>query len=217
MDLKNAVAVCLISLFSATLVVLIARSLDSQAASRLEPQLARIVEELQAIRKQGGIAASPGNASNTEAVADGLAVYYFHSNTRCPTCQSIESQARDAVQRDFASQLSNGEITWKILNYEQPSNASFAEKFEIQMPVVVLARMKAGKVEEWRRLDEVWGLVGEKPAFAKYVRDEITHMLATGKKTTAVPSSTGGKATASQAVAPKTPAAKEPRDLPVPE
>ena len=55
MDLKNAVAVCLISLFSATLVVLIARSLDSQAASRLEPQLARIVEELEAIRSSGGI------------------------------------------------------------------------------------------------------------------------------------------------------------------
>jgi len=57
MELKNAVAVCLISLFSATLVVLIARSFDSQAAAHLEPQLERIVAELQAIRKQGGIAA----------------------------------------------------------------------------------------------------------------------------------------------------------------
>ena len=47
MELKNAVAVCLISLFSATLVVLIARSFDSQAASQLQPQLASIVEELQ--------------------------------------------------------------------------------------------------------------------------------------------------------------------------
>ncbi len=110
MDLKNAVAVCLISLFSATLVVLIARSLDSQAASRLEPQLASIVEELQAIRKQGGIAASPGTASSTETAADGLVVYYFHSNTRCPTCQSIESQAKDTVQTDFASQLTSGAI-----------------------------------------------------------------------------------------------------------
>ena len=44
MELKNAVAVCLISLVSATLVVLIARSLDNQAASRLEPQLAQIAE-----------------------------------------------------------------------------------------------------------------------------------------------------------------------------
>ena len=178
MDLKNAVAVCLISLFSATLVVLIARALDSQAASRLEPQLASIVEELQAIRKQGGIAASPGTAANTETAADGLVVYYFHSNTRCPTCQSIESQAKDTVQTDFASQLTSGEVSWKVLNYEQPANAQLAKKFEIQMPVVVLAKMKAGQVEDWKRLDEVWALVGDKPAFAKYVRDQITRMLA---------------------------------------
>ena len=46
MELKNAVAVCLISLFSATIVVLIARSLDSQAASQLQPQLTSIAEEL---------------------------------------------------------------------------------------------------------------------------------------------------------------------------
>lgn len=39
MELKNAVAVSLISLVSAVRVVLIARVLDNQAASRLEPQL----------------------------------------------------------------------------------------------------------------------------------------------------------------------------------
>ena len=54
MELKNAISVCLISLFSATLVVLIAQSLDSKAAARIEPQLARIVEELEAIRASGG-------------------------------------------------------------------------------------------------------------------------------------------------------------------
>ena len=128
MDLKNAVAVCLISLFSATLVVLIARTLDSQAASRLSLQLASIVEELQAIRKQGGIAASPGTASSTETATDGLVVYYFHSNTRCPTCQSIESQAKDTVQTDFASQLTSGTIVWKVLNYEQPANVAVGEE-----------------------------------------------------------------------------------------
>ena len=58
MELKNAVTICLISLFSATLVLLIARALDLQAAARLEPQLARIVEELEALQQQGGITAA---------------------------------------------------------------------------------------------------------------------------------------------------------------
>ena len=119
MDLKNAVAVCLISLFSATLVVLIARSLDSQAASRLEPQLASIVEELRRCASRWNCA-SPGVPAKTETVSDGLIVYYFHGNIRCPTCQSIESQAQETVQADFASQLGNGEVIWKIVNYEQP-------------------------------------------------------------------------------------------------
>ena len=63
MDLKNAVAVCLISFFSATLVLLIARALDLQAAARLEPQLARIVEQLEMIRQGGAIARVGGAAT----------------------------------------------------------------------------------------------------------------------------------------------------------
>ena len=177
MELKNAVAVCLISLFSATLVVMIARSLDSQAASRLEPQLASIVEELQAIRKQGGISTAPTTAGKSEAVDDGLVVYYFHGNTRCPTCQAIESQSHETVKTDFAEPLRRGDVVWKNLNYEQPAVSALAKKFEIQMPVVVLAKMKEGQIQDWKRLDEVWALVGDKPAFATYVRGEIKKML----------------------------------------
>jgi hypothetical protein len=182
MELKNAVAICLISLFSATLVVLIARSLDSQAASRLEPQLTSIVEELRLLRGQGGIAAAPGAPTKAETVSDGLVVYYFHSNIRCPTCRSIEAQAQETVQTHFASQLSNGEVIWKIVNYEQASAKPLTEKFQLQMPVVVLAKMKDGKVEDWKRLDEVWAFVGDKPAFTKYVRGEIERMLAPEKQ-----------------------------------
>ena len=192
MDLKNAAAVCLISLFSATLVVLIARSLDSQAASRLEPQLASIVEELRALRSQGGIAAAPGASTKAETVSNGLVVYYFHSNIRCPTCRSIESQAQETVQTHFASQLGSGEVVWKIVNYEQPAAKPLAEKFQIQMPVVVLARMKDGKIEDWKRLDEVWAVVGDKPAFTKYVRKEIERMLAPDKKPTPTTTQTPG-------------------------
>lgn len=203
MELKNAVAVCLISLFSATLVVLIARTLDSQAAARLEPQLASIVQELQALRKQGGVpapasatAASTGAAAGGETLHDGLIVYYFHSNTRCPTCQSIESQSHEAVQSSFAGQLSRGEIVWKILNYEQPAGAPLAGKFDVQMPVVVLARMQGGHIQNWKRLDEVWALVGDKPAFAKYIREQVEQMR--------------GSATGRAAAAPKAP------DIPAP-
>ena len=177
MELKNAVAVCLITLFSATVVVLIARSLDSQAAARLEPQLARIVEELEAIRSSGGIVSAHAATVKDQSLRDGLTVYYFHSNTRCPTCQSIEAQAHETVQADFAEQLDSGEMVWKTINYEEPAASELATKFEIQMPVVVLARKKEGRIEDWDRLDQVWGLVGDKSAFAEYIRTEIRRRL----------------------------------------
>ena len=181
MELKNALTVCLISLFSATLVLLMARVLDLQAAASLEPQLTRIVEELEGLRKQGGIAAAapagqtgPGQAENA---SDGLIVYYLHSKTRCPTCRQIESQADEVVHSDFASELQSGAVAWKVVNYEEPSAAGLAKKFEIQMPVVVLARMKGGEIADWKSLGRVWALVGDKAGFASYVRDEINKML----------------------------------------
>ena len=178
MELKNALAVCLISMFSATLVVLIARALDLQAASRLEPQLVRIVEELEALRKQGGIAATPTTVQAEDVLADGLVVYYFHSNVRCATCRALESQTREAVNAGFASQLDSGEMVWKKLNYEEPAGADLAKQFEIQVPVVVLARMKDGQLGDWKRLDKVWALVDEKETFADYIDMEIRQMLA---------------------------------------
>jgi len=191
MELKNAIAVCLITLFSATLVLLIARALDSQAASRLEPQLAKIVEELEAIRKSGGIVAGSGVAAANESADDAVMVYYFHGNVRCPTCRAIESQAHDAVQSAFAPQVEAGEVIWKVINYEEPAGAELGTKFEVQMPVVVLARINGGQIEQWKRLDEVWALVGDQPAFGTYVRKEVSQMLgaAAGQPTLASPES----------------------------
>lgn len=176
MELKNALGVCLISLFSATLVVLIARQLDSQAAARLEPHLIRIAERLESMQSSSGAAVSSA-AAETSAVRDGLVVYYFYSNTRCATCRSIESQARQTVEADFGDQLDRGEIVWKSANYEEPASAELAKKFEIEVPVVVLARMKNGEMEDWTRLDQVWGFVNDPPAFANLIRTEVSRML----------------------------------------
>ena len=217
MELKNAVTVCLISLFSATLVLLIARALDLQAAARLEPQLARIVEELEGLRKQGGIATAASPSRPDAPLSDGLVVYYLHSKTRCPTCRDIESQAHDVVQKDFASELKSGAVTWKVLNYEDPSAADLATKFEIQMPVVVLARMKAGEIAQWKRLDRVWALVGDKPGYASYMRDEISQMIRAAESPPTSASS-GDQPEAQDSIRkPADEPVSPPADLPIPE
>ncbi|MGD0899240.1 MAG: aromatic aminobenezylarsenical efflux permease ArsG family transporter [Thermoguttaceae bacterium] len=145
--MKRAAAACLILLLSAVLVVSIVRALGPQSAVIVEP---------------------PG---------DGLIVYSFHSSTRCPTCRAIESQAHEAVESLCGPQLGRGEVVWKVLDYEQPSAAPLAAMFEIQVPVIVLASVEGGRIRDWKRLDQVWALVGDKPAFTAYVQDEIRAML----------------------------------------
>lgn len=177
MELKNAVTICLITLFSATLVVLIARALDNQAASRLEPQLAQIVAELRALRSQGGIVTAAGAPGAAETLEDGLIVYYFHGDIRCPTCRAIESQTREVVENDFADHLKIGKIVWKVLNYDKPESAKFASEFDVHMANVVLAKIDDGKIQNWQRLDQVWALHGNKSDFANFIRTEISQML----------------------------------------
>jgi len=177
MELKNAVAVCLISLFSATLVLLIARALDMQAASKLEPQLKQIAEELEAIRKAGGIAAGPGAATTGEASEDALMVYYFHG-VRCPTCRAAEANAKAAIDAEYVSQLNDGTVAWKVLDYmNDPKAKSMAVDFGVTSATIVLVKMKDGEMDSWNRLDKVLSLAKDKPAMKEYLQTEIQAML----------------------------------------
>ncbi|HBO45390.1 MAG TPA: hypothetical protein DD670_15955 [Planctomycetaceae bacterium] len=219
MELKNALAVCLISFFSATIVLLIARALDVQAASRLEPQLTQIAEELQAIRKAGGIAASPGSAADIAAdvaADDGLTVYYLHGNMRCPTCRSIESQTQETVQSDFAAEVDQGQLTFKTLNYEKPAGEELGKKFEVMQPVVVVVRTQGGEIVDWKRLDEVWAFVGDPAAFRDYVRTEVSAMLVSGQPSMLSPGSTLPGVTAPDSAPTTIPSSADPGDIPLP-
>lgn len=179
MELKNAAAVCFISLFAATLVVLIARALDIQAASKIQPELQKIAAELETLREQitgGGVGMTPGDGAKP-TVSDGLTVYYAHGNTRCATCEAIESQAHEAVTSGFADKLKNGSVSWEMVNYEEPAGKRFRDDYGVHMATVVLVRMKNGKPAEWKRLDEVWALYTDKPECIKFVQAEIRKLL----------------------------------------
>ncbi len=178
MKIKDALSICLISFFSATLVVLIARSLDSQAANRLEPHLLRMADQLESLRAAGGFSTVAAENRSPAVADDGLVVHYFYGGTRCVTCEAIESQTEAALQEHFKSQLAAGELAWKTSNYEAPENAELASRFEIIMPVVVVTRYVDGQLQDWKRLDEVWGLVGDKSEFSQLIRDNVERMLA---------------------------------------
>ena len=113
----------------------------------------------------------------TALPADGLVVVYFHGAVRCPTCQTIESYAEEAIATNYSAELANGQLAWRVLNYELPENARFVTEFEIVAPTVVLIRREAGEDAASENLTRVWELVGDKPSFVSYVAEEVNRLL----------------------------------------
>ena len=193
MKLKDAVSVVLISLFSASVVVLLDRWIDGGGDDRIESRLTAMSEQLQAMRRQApneSPAAMSSSATPTETAAENLpvktaaaamdgslVVYSFHGNVRSPTDRAIESQVRAVVEAAFADELQSGAITWQAMNYEADAAAELCNEFDIQMPVIVLAVVKDGQVDRWERLDRLWPLATDKAAFADYVRVELEQIL----------------------------------------
>jgi hypothetical protein len=150
MNLKNALSACLLIFVAASIVVLMAKSLQQK------PQTAG--EESENV---------------PPSIKDGVVVYYFHGKTRCPTCRNIEAYAREAVDTGYADQLKNKDIVWATINYELPGNEHYATDYEIVAPNVVLVKLKDGKQIAWKGLPEVWELVGDKSAFVSFVQTSL--------------------------------------------
>jgi hypothetical protein len=162
MKMKNVLTIGLLLFVAASIAVLVLKSLRQDA----EPPIA------------GNSALYAADAIEAGPVRDGLVAYYFHGNTRCPTCESIESYAHEAVRTAFPQQFADGGLNWRVVNYEAPGNKHFATDYGIVAPSVVLVEMTDGSQTDWKNLDRVWELVmGEKDAFLEYVRTETQTML----------------------------------------
>ncbi|MGD9128434.1 MAG: nitrophenyl compound nitroreductase subunit ArsF family protein [Planctomycetia bacterium] len=181
MEFKNAVAVCLISFFSASLVVLIARSLDLHAASEIRPELEQIRGELHALRAQlaGKEVGDLGPVSDAAEVTDGVVVYFAHSSERCPDCRELERQAHEAIQSGFAEELKDGKVVWQVRDYEKPNGAFLEKDYGVYTSTVVLVRMKDGKAVDGKHLDESLGKVkqGLDKELIDYIQGEVRAML----------------------------------------
>ncbi len=165
MNIKNVFTICLLIFVAAAIAVLTVKSLRQNTKSTAA--------------SDGSHNDSEDQASDTTdiPIQDGVKVYYFHSNTRCPTCRSIEAYAREAVESGFADQLKRKQIVWQVINYETSGNEHFAADYEVAAPNVVLAMFKAGKQVKWKGLPEVWEHVGDKPAFIDFVQTNLRQFI----------------------------------------
>ena len=106
-----------------------------------------------------------------------VVVYYFYGNSRCSSCRTTESYAKEAIETGFPDALRDGRLEWKAVNVEESRNEHFIGDFKLVTRSVVIEKTMDTKRTRWKNLKKVWALVRNKDAFIKYVQDETRAYL----------------------------------------
>lgn len=131
-----------------------------------------------AVKQMQGASAAASTAGMEQTTSaepqknDVLAIYYFHGNKRCMTCNRIEQLAKQAVEKKYADELASGKIVFRAVNVEEPVHEHFVKDFNLTTRSVVMQRN--GK---FMKFDEVWTLVHEPEKFTEYIQDGATRMM----------------------------------------
>lgn len=106
-----------------------------------------------------------------------VVAYYFHGNMRCTTCKKIEALTMEAIETGFAEEIKSGRVELKVVNVEETSNEHYIQDYQLVSRSVVVVRYEGEAQKDWKRLDAVWQLTGDKEAFIRLVQDETTALL----------------------------------------
>jgi len=123
-----------------------------------------------------------GGQEAPQTFQDGVLVYLFHGNYRCPTCLNIEASTKEVLETRFADAIRSGRVVVKELNYEQPENKDYIQKYQLIAPTVVMVRIENGQETHFENLMDVWQLVGEKEKFRQFIESNLQKFL--NEKTT---------------------------------
>jgi len=169
MNAKKIASVLLLLFVAGSIGTIVAKETRSKPVPATEAQIAQFALPPAQTTE---VSTQPEAASPAKVIA-----YYFHGNYRCPTCRKIEAFTREAIDTGFADDVKNGRVELKVVNVEEPGNEHFVQDYQLANRSVVVARYEGGNQKDWKRLDEVWQLVGDKDAFIRFVQDQTSTLL----------------------------------------
>jgi hypothetical protein len=109
-----------------------------------------------------------------------VVAYYFHGNVRCATCRKLEAYSKEAVETAFAAELKDGRVVWQAVNFDDKQNQHYLKDYKLYTKSLVIVDEANGKAKRWKNLEKIWQLVGDKPAFLRYVQGELRAYLPAG-------------------------------------
>ncbi|MBI2213073.1 MAG: hypothetical protein HYU52_05440 [Acidobacteria bacterium] len=158
-------------------------------APETEPAVAPLAEDMRpsvapaaAVTKLAAVSATIEPEAKPEEPARParkVVATYFHGDVRCITCRKVEAYAREAVEEGFKPQVAAGSVEFRAVNLDVAENAHFVQDFQLTNKSVVVTEEVNGVVGRWAKLDNVWGLVGNRDAYRHYVQDAVQGFLET--------------------------------------
>ncbi len=106
-----------------------------------------------------------------------VVVFYLHGDARCDACVTMQDYSEAAVRNEFSAALQAGELAFREINYHEPADAHYAEKFNIASPSLVIARYEEGQCVAFENLPDIWNLVHDEAGFHAYVAEHVAAAL----------------------------------------
>jgi hypothetical protein len=120
-----------------------------------------------------------GKVDNKAGDSEKVIVYYFHGTRRCASCMKIEAYTEEAIDSAFADQLGDGSMEWLVINTDEEENRHYNEDYQLYTKSVVVSRVVDGAETDWKNLDKIWKLLGDKQEFQNYIRAEVASFIET--------------------------------------
>ena len=113
-----------------------------------------------------------------EQLPDAVVVFCFHGAKRSAGDRKIEEYSYGVLARWFGKQLRDGDIVWRVLDYESPENVHFRKCYQVSDSCIVLVDARPDRPGVAKNLQQsVNKLASDKGQFQTYLRDEIKNFL----------------------------------------
>ncbi len=130
-------------------------------------------------RQSNGLADKPAPAVEPipEVKGNQVVMTYFISGERCSACKTIESLAKETAEREFAGDVADSRLVFRVIDTGKPGNGHFVKDYQLTSKMVVLSHRVDGKETEWKAMEKVWDLLEDPPAYRAYLAEGIKGYL----------------------------------------
>ncbi|WP_042371914.1 nitrophenyl compound nitroreductase subunit ArsF family protein [Bacteroides neonati] len=128
---------------------------------------------------------SCGNSQNANAQGatktnqkEYVEVLYFHGKQRCVTCNTIEKLTKEVIDKDFAQQLKDGKVVFKVIDISTKEGEKIADKYEVTWSSLFVNKWKDGKETKNNMTDFGFSYAkGSPDVFKEGVKKKVNEQL----------------------------------------